>query len=182
MRSVFPPISIHAPARGASGFHLHTSHISFYFNSRPCERGFYRWYEPNRKRDLISIHAPARGASVMCRVLTKLKREFQFTPLREGLLNSIIFSSYPVNFNSRPCERGFAEAEHCIIGHPISIHAPARGASISFCCDMVVVCLFQFTPLREGLPDLCCCRCPNLCISIHAPARGASCTALDILV
>ena len=98
-------ISIHAPARGASKS-----------ISKLC------------KQNIISIHAPARGASgtpIENDVITV----FQFTPLREGLrLGSLMLVElqrisihapargasrlrngvcYVVNFNSRPCERGF---------------------------------------------------------------------------
>ena len=54
----------------------------------------------------------------------------------------------------------------------ISIHAPARGAS-QFCSHRDVRHIFQFTPLREGLPQLMGWEMDDG-ISIHAPARGAS--------
>lgn len=76
---------------------------------------------------------------------------FQFTPLCEGLPDIHISVYLEINFNSRPCERGFVlvidTPENCYI----SIRAPARGASNNI--------LFY---------DL------HIYISIHAPARGAS--------
>ena len=80
----------------------------FYFNSRPCERGFQVAMLEGAMSG-ISIHAPARGASIY-RIPHRGIRYY---------------------FNSRPCERGFdyvgAEMSYSII----SIHAPARGASLS---------------------------------------------------
>ena len=103
-----------------------------------------------------------------------VRHEFQFTPLREGLqysrtLQQIIqhyFNSRPCergfavpsslseiikHFNSRPCERGFIWQISNLPWKSISIHAPARGASVSA----------SHTSILIG-------------ISIHAPARGAS--------
>ena len=142
---------------------------------------------------------------------------FQFTPLREGLPDTYI-GLFPIShFNSRPCERGFSPAFGRVEEEEISIHAPARGASFTSVFFRLAVAisihapargasyfeiktprgtvLFQFTPLREGLPVdmILVCLCFNFnsrpCergfsfdrytntpvhISIHAPARGAS--------
>ena len=57
-----------------------------------------------------------------------------------------------VYFNSRPCERGFD-----LLGS-----------------DTIVERIFQFTPLREGLPTAITIAVQKVFISIHAPARGAS--------
>ena len=123
------------------------------------------------------------------------KCHVQFTPLREGLLLCAKRMSNGCYFNSRPYERGFAvflsdfasisvfqfmplrEGLQCIFVHwketIISIHAPARGASI---CVGALPCVFQFqfTPLREGLPWRFQSHPRPHKISIHAPARGAS--------
>ena len=79
------------------------------------------------------------------------------------------------NFNSRPCERG----DQCRLptkrcGLPISIHAPARGATITTRKEYKGD-VFQFTPLREGRHahrSVSGVIGPG--ISIHAPARGAT--------
>ena len=64
-------ISIHAPARGASAIHNAATVLIGHFNSRPCERGFGKWKEN-----------------------TPEWKQFQFTPLREGLQQkSTIFLS-----------------------------------------------------------------------------------------
>ena len=121
----------------------------------------------------ISIHAPAGGASTSVHPYTP-GSQFQFTPLREGLhtvscsnrMYPFYFNSRPCgrgfiiqpfrpqatdNFNSRPCGRGFPSQVLPVHVFPISIHAPAGGASI---------CVRGYS---EYLP-----------ISIHAPAGGAS--------
>ena len=80
--------------------------LANHFNSRPSARGDISGLLHSDGRN-ISIHAPPRGA-------TRLRRSricplaFQFTPLREGRLDS---------------------RERCDCGG-ISIHAPPRGATI----------------------------------------------------
>ena len=75
---------------------------------------------------------------------------FQFTPLREGLPIEAFFSLHGMYFNSRPCERGFEKKQNPFKESVISIHAPARGASLVN-QGVEEDYLFQFTPLREGL-------------------------------
>ena len=122
----------------------------------------------------VSIHAPARGATPTPRP-SNSKMRFQFTPLREGRRfrdkpgQSFLtdgFNSRPcergdkyqipqilpeTSFNSRPCERGDCCGGILCKAQPVSIHAPARGA----------------TRRRRGTG--CLHR-----VSIHAPARGAT--------
>ena len=143
------------------------------FNSRPCERGFFIFFELSHIK-YISIHAPARGASVLltasfCALLSisihapargashsswvgNWTMEFQFTPLREGLLRYPTDTNLLSYFNSRPCERGFT----------ICSAQSSHGSK------------FQFTPLREGLRSIPYTSFLRNAISIHAPARGAS--------
>ena len=108
-------------------------------------------------RYTISIHAPARGATRM-RWKKSWARIFQFTPLREGRRRTLrpsrrtrYFNSRPCErgdtrgkllpsrwgryFNSRPCERGdFNITVECAAIPVISIHAPARGATVHRLC------------------------------------------------
>ena len=98
--------------------------------------------------------------------------QFQFTPLREGRHWAPSGLSRISYFNSRPCERG---DKHSFVfawlhflfqftplreGRPmpqanmgiklaISIHAPARGATLQR-SEYIGGNRFQFTPLREG--------------------------------
>ena len=169
--AISPNISIHAPARGATGSQASLKFRIWYFNSRPCERGD-RGLPLGSTAIRISIHAPARGATCFAG-LAKAKFVFQFTPLREGRPALSLSRRYASNFNSRPCERG--DGEQRMGGLQvvkISIHAPARGATRparylhrdlgyfnSRPCERgdyfqrvmpATTIIFQFTPLREG--------------------------------
>ncbi len=121
-------VSIHAPARGATLI-----------------------LKPYNSLFAVSIHAPARGATAALDA-SAASSAFQSTPLREGRR---VLRYPPVRgagFNPRPCARG----DHIGLGsrytnQRVSIHAPARGAT------------------------LCSSRFIGLCgVSIHAPARGAT--------
>ena len=121
-------ISIHAPARGASFIRRYSVPSIFNFNSRPCERGFTMALKSSQ------------------RIL------FQFTPLREGLpgsagkiVSDLIFQFTPLREGLHSITRSLNESA------TISIHAPARGASLTASIRDGVTDVFQFTPLREGL-------------------------------
>ena len=122
-----------------------------YFNSRPCERGFKACSRTENTNFNFNSRPCERGF-IYLRFCQPSTSRFQFTPLREGLRSS---------------------ASHPSLSNFISIHAPARGASIlkqqSFLrvwyfnsrpCErgfyplnhnLMQVFVFQFTPLREGL-------------------------------
>ena len=147
------------------------SFAPWYFNSRPCERGDRRdqkeipgkqisIHAPARGATgggvrhglqvIISIHAPARGATKRCCNQHSF-RPFQFTPLREGRRIAEVEPKQKRHFNSRPCERGDGSRESGGSWWPISIHAPARGAT-KWRHSLRLEVIFQFTPLREGRP------------------------------
>jgi len=126
---------------------------------------------------------------------------FQSTPLREGRQISST-SAFPLNkFQSTPLREGRLE----IAGHTyqhliVSIHAPARGATLlrlglnvpvlvsihapargatppaEDYCGLVQ---FQSTPLREGRHEVSSIMLSPGAVSIHAPARGATCALVD---
>ena len=101
--------------------------------------------------------------------------KFQFTPLREGRRCCTSIAGTVHDFNSRPCGRGDTKLyKFAISATPISIHAPAGGATRYFRARGNAK-LFQFTPLREGRPTVEEAKkfYPEL-ISIHAPAGGAT--------
>ena len=54
---------------------------------------------------------------------------FQFTPLREGRPSPAANQMSGTNFNSRPCGRGDLLRQAKAAQIPISIHAPAGGAT-----------------------------------------------------
>ena len=149
------PISIPAPARGATIQPGQQRNSIRNFNSRPCARGdswrstFRKWKKlfqfpplregrhcPAQDRSrvyAISIPAPARGATVVYRHIYSACK-FQFPPLREG--------------------RRSADANVPIT--PIFQFPPLREGR--HLCEQSKTCLivFQFPPLREGRP----CRVP----------------------
>ena len=151
---------------------LNASNLNAYFNSRPCERGFNARMRSVIHKNYFNSRPCERGFRYA--IAFRLNVSFQFTPLREGLHRST----------------GMLHPA------PISIHAPARGASWDWHIGNTVfrqfqftplreglrtkevtsnyLILFQFTPLREGLRDGAECYPDAGAISIHAPARGAS--------
>ena len=106
MHPVFP-ISIHAPARGATAFDIHGVCNRFNFNSRPCERGDKPFFGLNHFFKNFNSRPCERGDF------------FGMKDQQEVILD----------FNSRPCERGDAINLKSRTLQKISIHAPARGAT-----------------------------------------------------
>ena len=130
--------------RGFSVYSLQRSLYS-YFNSRPCERGFHLICTVFITCD-ISINAPARGASNYRSMFNSRPCErgfgsphlscssyrFQFTPLREGLQSRCsLYSAYSISIHA-PARGASILVTNNKFQQPISIHAPARGASRNF--------------------------------------------------
>ena len=122
-------ISIHAPARGATGRLICRIRFSIYFNPRPRAGGD----TPDGTAigiALISIHAPARGAtyedpSDIVDVLV-----FQSTPPRGGRQKQFVkFVSLALISIHAPARGATYPDKHPHDQHGISIHAPARGAT-----------------------------------------------------
>ena len=143
-------ISIHAPARGATLSFQATGVNPVYFNPRSRE-GSDRKSRRSRPITAISIHAPARGAT-RSYPIPSVRFAFQSTlPRGERRRRLWKMRCRSINFNPRSREGSDAQGA----GHRrnvfISIHAPARGATLFF-------------QLLETVHF----------ISIHAPARGAT--------
>ena len=98
-------ISILAPARGATLFHVRLSSPRI-FQFSPLREG------RQKGRTNRGIHG-----------------RFQFSPLREGRPDRAVHQSQPPDFNSRPCERGDNKCTAERYAELISILAPARGAT-----------------------------------------------------
>ena len=121
------------------------------FYSRPCERGDAVKGFTSAKRPYFYSRPCERGDG-----LSRLQRmqavNFYSRPCERGDFSSASASPLPPNFYSRPCERGdgrlycdfcigfyfysrpcergdWNEAVRMIVLHPISTHAPARGAT-----------------------------------------------------
>ena len=123
----------------------------------------------------ISIHAPARGATRAFSASTGSCSGFQSTPPRGERPALSCLNNMPVSFQSTP-PRG--ERHRCVkFKRPrfvISIHAPARGATVCGISHFTAFINFNPRP-REG-SDFFTRINPfhAATISIHAPARGAT--------
>ena len=168
-------ISIHAPARGATSFLLYSTPVEIFQSTLPQGERQRKsvHFIPNLIN--ISIHAPARGATPFCfpyqrtviqfqstlpqgerpRLLQKTGSDWYFNPRsRKGSDHSRrLRSSHKQRFQSTlpQGERLDESAEGSPLYQDISIHAPARGATM----------WYNGGDNKNG-------------ISIHAPARGAT--------
>ena len=144
-------ISIHAPAKGATATIQRSIIYAF-----------------------ISIHAPAKGAtasqwndSTVRRYFNPRSREGSDAPGCFHKINIYIFQS-TLPRRERLC----SVCVHCI-PFTISIHAPAKGATVTLC--VISWPPGNFNPRsREGSDDRSCKRDKKSDISIHAPAKGAT--------
>ena len=143
-------ISIHAPARGATRLHPH---------QRPIFQ--------------ISIHAPARGAT--CIAFGKsVYVEFQSTLPQGERLELISSQPFFANFNPRSRKGSDCERPHEAPKPDISIHAPARGATISWRKIKNQRRYFNPRSRKGSDPAGAAFAIAKTYISIHAPARGAT--------
>ena len=144
-------ISIHAPPRGAT--------LIFLLGKNGCE---------------ISIHAPPRGATLPVPAAEETVNYFNSRPSARGDFGAWQCGYIVPDFNSRPSARGDACGSKYRPQHPISIHAPPRGATEDAGEWLKVETEFQFTPLREGRLRRAKPGEKAEAISIHAPPRGAT--------
>ncbi len=144
-----PPVSIHAPARGAT---VRVDHFlgRYAVSIHAPARGATQARSILDGRSLVSIHAPARGANALC---GRLEAANSFNSrAREGRDNHQQGATTMNEFQfTRP--RGARLTLRALLrrSRRVSIHAPARGAT-------------------KGPPNME----SNLSVSIHAPARGAT--------
>ena len=166
-------ISIHAPPRGATARLADVvarRKISIHAPPRGATLSGGLYFVP----PLISIHAPPRGATRQEASRICHKREFQFTPLREGRQRqprmkscklSISIHAPPRGATAGPLQRTIASA--------ISIHAPPRGATTAGRSPEKEG-NFNSRPSARGDVTIDICRALDIEISIHAPPRGAT--------
>ena len=166
------PVSIHAPARGATLRQMYMRHGCLFQSTHPrgVRRDRFRWRDHSRR---VSIHAPARGATERVRAIGWGKK-FQSTHPR-GVRPRVLMRSTPDFLFQSTHPRGVRRPRQPEDGsrdpfqstHPrgvrhgdwysgnppygVSIHAPARGA----------------TTLVNKIIE-------HYKVSIHAPARGAT--------
>ena len=107
MKAESKPVSIHAPARGATTGRFTTSLCT-----------------------PVSIHAPARGATVVCWFQIHKQHVSIHAPARGATTAKTSNKSGSKSFNPRPCARGdVVDGLNILSGNNVSIHAPARGAT-----------------------------------------------------
>ena len=122
-------ISIHAPARGATGSWRNPYHPGQFQSTLP--RGERPFRKPCRFTTItISIHAPARGATLHVRDSNGFP-EFQSTLPRGERPDTWRTVDIFKHFNPRSREGSDIHNYACCCRlHGISIHAPARGATL----------------------------------------------------
>ena len=171
-------ISIHAPPRGA------TVHGVCW--------GYW---------NLISIHAPPRGATLWQSTVRHGTIYFNSRPSARGdhagrvhprqtvhisihapprgatIAGQTSPPAFPSNFNSRPSARGDAAELDGLEGLIVFQFTPLREGRPELLRAQKEHGEFQFTPLREGRPRLNASPSSAYEISIHAPPRGATTTA-----
>ena len=123
-------ISIHAPARGATVLQGLQPKRAFDFNPRPREGGDHD-QKYQQGEDEISIHAPARGATQRIQPGTAPLMISIHAPARGATRRSWRACRTYGNFNPRPREGGDGGGGQLLHLSGISIHAPARGATLT---------------------------------------------------
>ena len=172
-----PTVSIHAPARGATAAVSMPRRVAS-FNPRPRTGGDAIQCAASAGRQRVSIHAPARGATSAADQHRGMSGVFQSTPPHGGRPSAVPLRSIARRFNPRPRTGGdIRPLERVAAPSRVSIHAPARGATVEPLAMSLSARVSIHAPAR-GATD----RMPELRIavrvSIHAPARGAT-TAAD---
>ncbi len=168
------------------------------FQSTPPRGGRHHGHERACRICCVSIHAPARGATRSDAGWQAGVDEFQSTPPRGGRQPIRIQLGIAHMFQSTPPRGG----RRCKLltarswSTTVSIHAPARGATLRTSppiseqigfnprpraggdrrhgADAAADSMFQSTPPRGGRQHRTVCVQFATAVSIHAPARGAT--------
>ena len=122
-----------------------------YFNSRPCERGDLAVLVAPVIFDQFQF-TPLREGRRMCGFVILLVSIFQFTPLREGRPNKDLpFKGSRRKFQFTPLREGrLRPFRPAATPAQISIHAPARGATVPVPCRVVSPSDFNSRPCERG--------------------------------
>jgi len=130
-------ISIHTPAKGATQKEFLLIY-EFLFQSTHPRR--VRLHEPGflQCRRQISIHTPAKGATLSIFRSFAPSSKFQSThPRRVRRLGCLRSSSMSLNFNPHTREGcDFPKKPDYRRENFISIHTPAKGATLSICAPL----------------------------------------------
>ena len=167
-------VSIHAPARGATPRRKPLPRGRACFNPRPRERGDQTVSAPNIRMRLFQSTPPREGRHEQ-KDKHPSSKKFQSTPPREGRLGCEVDGFPAIEFQSTPPREGRPSRNPGDRGaEPVSIHAPARGAT-----DWrrrSTSCLIRFNPRPRERGDHFPTHLHPITagVSIHAPARGAT--------
>ncbi|AHM57526.1 hypothetical protein EAL2_808p00190 (plasmid) [Peptoclostridium acidaminophilum DSM 3953] len=166
-------VSIHAPARGATGIR-HRTHNHFY--------GF-QFTHPHGVRlnrvvsgclyDCVSIHAPARGATFRRQRYLRYRLVSIHAPAR-GATHLHNKGPSSLGFNSRTRTGCDLAVYLFLIVNVVSIHAPARGATPEPLHVPKGQLVSIHAPARGATSVASACYHVSYFVSIHAPARGAT--------
>ena len=142
-------VSIHAPARGATRRLPAVPRGLHRFNPRPCTRG-----DGSPRGAFVESSAfqstPLHEGRQFCRASFRRRSRFQSTPLHEGRPTSTPPTSFRMRFQSTPLHEGRQVSFVSMpLPSPVSIHAPARGATAE-AAQLARLKMFQSTPLHEG--------------------------------
>ena len=146
------PVSIHAPARGATDF-AGLGMVPLKFQSTPLHEGRRYGIRTSGRRlafQSTPLHEGRRESNL---TPPKDADKFQSTPLHEGRLVTGRAADTR-RFQSTPLHEGRHDTNHPSNGNgSVSIHAPARGATGQWLHRRVIDSVFQSTPLHEGRPS-----------------------------
>ena len=194
-------ISIHAPAKGATR-HTHASILLAAFQSTLPRRERHFLSRSRCASSRISIHAPAKGATISLpprnpyiifqSTLPRRERhaihglenafiQFQSTLPRRERHHPRLPSCPNEHFNPRSREGSDRHPIFIVvIQHRISIHAPAKGATLLPRISASPAEFQSTLPRRERPRFFRMCKRAQM-ISIHAPAKGAT-TLLTLMM
>ena len=146
------------------------------FRSTPPRRGRLRDPETGALTRDVSIHAPAKGATFGTRSRGRQSNRFDPRP-REGgdLLPVMKFGKHKGMFRSTPPRRGRRiEAVSSKPRSPVSIHAPAKGATPASIRQRGIVGAVSIHAPAKGATLHHHAAAADRAVSIHAPAKGAT--------
>ena len=123
---------------------------------------------------VISIHAPARGATAEVDGDIELCKNFNPRPREGGDVAVFCYAYCKKRFQSTPPRGGRRYQTDCVkTTSGISIHAPARGATLHRTTGTASTIISIHAPARGATGTEGGVVMKNI-ISIHAPARGAT--------
>ena len=145
------PVSIRAPARGATSF-----------------------FSPYSRIQIVSIRAPARGATQKLNALIDPVKVSIRAPVTGGDTACLVARISGWWFQSAPPHGGRQLLTWSLIVARVFLSAPPHGGRLDFGLNAITSCAFQSAPPHGGRPSLTDSLSAISIVSIRAPARGAT--------